>query len=70
MEAVLRVRRATCLERSFIVQRWLLSQGRKHDILVGVAGGVQTLAAHAWVDSYDAEDQGEGYRVLTRVSPR
>jgi hypothetical protein len=69
VEAVLRARGATCLERSLIVQRWLLAHGREHDIVVGVAGGTESLAAHAWVDLYDPADQGEDYHPLTRVSP-
>jgi hypothetical protein len=70
VELALRLGRATCLERSLVVQRWLLSQGRAHDVLVGVAGGVDALDAHAWVDRYDAAAQGAGYDVLTRVGPR
>jgi hypothetical protein len=69
VEPALRLARATCLERSLIVQRWLLSQGRRHDVLVGVAGGSKSMEAHAWVDSYDPDDQGADYRVLTRVAP-
>jgi hypothetical protein len=70
VELALRLGHATCLERSLIVQRWLLAHGRSHDVLVGVAGGVDALDAHAWVHRYDAPDQADGYRVLTRVSPR
>jgi hypothetical protein len=70
VELALRLRRATCLERSLVVQRWLLAQGRPHDVLVGVSGGVDAIDAHAWIDRYDADEQGEGYRVLTRVGPR
>jgi hypothetical protein len=70
VELALRLGRATCLERSLVVQRWLLAQGRAHDVLVGVAGGTAFLDAHAWIDRYDAEDHGAGYGVLTRVGPR
>jgi Transglutaminase-like superfamily len=69
VEAALRRRRATCLERSLIVQRWLVAHGEWHDVLVGVSGGSESMEAHAWVESYDAQDQGEGFRVLTRVAP-
>jgi len=69
VERALALGHATCLERSLIVQRWLLSQGRRHDVLVGVAGGARSMEAHAWVESYDPDDQGADYRVLTRVTP-
>ncbi len=70
IELALRARRATCLERSLVLQRWLLAQGRSHEVLVGVAGGADSIAAHAWIHRYDAAAQGEGFRVLTRVGPR
>jgi hypothetical protein len=70
IELALRACRATCLERSLVVQRWLLAQGRDHDVLVGVAGGADAVDAHAWIHRYDADVHGEGYQVLTRVGPR
>lgn len=70
IELALRARHATCLERSFVVQRWLLAQGREHDVLVGVAGGADALDAHAWIDRYDHAEHGAGYELLTRVGPR
>ncbi len=70
VELALRLRRATCLERSLVVQRWLLARRQPHDVLVGVAGGVDALDAHAWIDRYDAAAQGSGYEILTRVGPR
>jgi len=69
VEAALRLREATCLERSLIVQRWLVAHGERHDVLVGVAGGSESMKAHAWLEAYDAQAQGEGFRVLTRVAP-
>jgi hypothetical protein len=70
VEAALRLRHATCLERSLIVQRWLMAYGSPHDVLVGVNGGAESMEAHAWIDLYDSEGEGEGFRVLTRVVPR
>jgi hypothetical protein len=70
VEAALRLRHATCLERSLIVQRWLMACGSPHDVLVGVTGGSKSVEAHAWIHRYDSEDEGEGFRVLTRVAPR
>jgi hypothetical protein len=72
VEAALRLRHATCLERSLIVQRWLMADGSPHDVLVGVNGGARSMEAHAWIDRYDSADEGESesFRVLTRVAPR
>ena len=70
VELALRAGRATCLERSLVVQRWLLARAMPRDVLVGVAGGSDALDAHAWIDRYDGAAQGHGYEVLTRVGPR
>jgi hypothetical protein len=60
----LRWRGATCLERSLIMQRWLLSVGRPHDVLIGVQRPGE-LIAHAWLDHEDSH----GYEVLLRLEP-
>lgn len=70
VELALRSRRATCLERSLVVQRWLLAREDPHDVLVGVAGSADALDAHAWIDRYDAAAHGSGYELLARVAPR
>jgi len=69
IEVALCIRRATCLERSLIMQRWLMAHGSPHDVLVGVAGGTESIDAHAWIDRYDQDEEGGGYQVLTRVAP-
>jgi hypothetical protein len=57
---------ATCLERALVLQRWFLSQGRSHDVVLGVAPVGETAAAHAWLDGLDPEDHGfaEIYRLV------
>jgi hypothetical protein len=70
VEAALRRRHATCLERSLIIQRWLIAHGASHEVLIGVNGGADQIEAHAWIDRYDPAAQGEGFRVLTRVAAR
>jgi hypothetical protein len=70
VEAALRRRRATCLERSLILQRWLLAHGDPHEILIGVNGGADRIEAHAWIDGYDPEAHEQGFRVLTHVRAR
>lgn len=70
VEAALRRQHATCLERSLILQRWLIAHGASHEILIGVCRGMDQIEAHAWLDRYDVGAQGEGFRVLTRVAAR
>jgi len=70
VEVALRLRRATCLERSLIMQRWLMACGSRHDVLVGVGRGSGAIEAHAWIHRYDSEAEGEGLRLLGRVAPR
>jgi len=53
--AVLRRQRPTCLERAVVLQRWLASQGRYHDVVLGVTGPSAGFRAHAWVDGVEAE---------------
>lgn len=67
--ATLRVGRATCLERSLVLQRWLAAHGHPHDVVVGVAG-TDGFAAHAWLAGWPGDDgAGEGYQELTRLPP-
>jgi len=60
---VLRVRRATCLERSLVLQAWLAGRGDRRDVVIGVRGAGSVLA-HAWVDGLE---DGAGYVELHRV---
>jgi hypothetical protein len=70
VEWVIRRKHATCLERSLLLQRWLSAHGAPHEVLIGVAGGTNQIAAHAWIDGYDSVAQGDGFRILTRVAIR
>jgi hypothetical protein len=56
---------ATCLERSLIMQRWLMAIGRPHDLLIGVKSPRETTIAHAWLDHEDSR----GHHVLMRLPP-
>jgi hypothetical protein len=61
------VAHATCLERSFLLQRWLAEHDRPHSIAVGVAGPSDSeFRAHAWVVGFDPDP--DAYTVLTSVS--
>ena len=61
----LRARRASCLERSLIMQRWLFAGGEPHDVLIGVASSTSPISAHAWLDN----EAAPGYQVIARVNP-
>lgn len=58
--------RATCLERSLLVQRWLSEHGTEPEVLVGVANlAGEGFRAHAWVAGFDADP--DEYSVLAKV---
>ncbi len=61
-----RAGRASCLERSLILQRWLASHGRRHDVLVGVSTAAG-FEAHAWLEGLE-DGSGGGYVVLERIA--
>jgi transglutaminase superfamily protein len=63
--ARLSMQRATCLERSLILQRWLMANGEPHDVLIGVRSPRETTIAHAWLDHEDARC----HHVLMRIPP-
>lgn len=63
VEAWLRTRRATCLERSLIMQRWLLGIDEPHALLIGVGPVSGKAVAHAWLDHEDPL----GHEVVKRV---
>lgn len=59
----MRLQRATCLERSLIVQRWLSTAGTSRDVVIGVRLDKRPLRkrapkAHAWVEGWDADCSG------------
>lgn len=63
---VLRLLRATCLERSLIMQRWLADNGEPVDLVIGVSPPSQGFTAHAWLDA-DGDRAGAGYTEIERL---
>ena len=58
--------RATCLERSLLLQRWLAEHGGDPTLLVGVANSAgEGFRAHAWLPGFDPEP--EEFSVLATV---
>jgi hypothetical protein len=71
VRAVLRRRRATCLERSLVLQQWLVARGDPRDLVIGVIGPSDGFKAHAWLDGEDDRHPGTApFRELTRIAAR
>jgi hypothetical protein len=65
VEAVLRWRGASCLQRATVLQAWHLAHGRPRDVVLGVRGSA-AFGAHAWLDGTAG---GTGYAELVRRPP-
>jgi hypothetical protein len=66
VEAVLRRRPHSCLERSLVLQRWYAGHGRPLDVVIGVTAPTSGFRAHAWLDGDPAS---EGFDELMRLGP-
>lgn len=67
----LRRDRASCLERSLLIQRWYASHGIALDVIVGVrlpsaSNDDREPTAHAWVEHWDA-DCSDRFAEIRRV---
>jgi hypothetical protein len=69
VNAVLRRRTSTCLERALVLQRWHVAHGSAPDVVIAVRGPTIDFAAHAWVDGEPNGDVGS-YQELVRLRPR
>ena len=70
VRAVLRRTQPTCLERAFVLQRWLALHGSDHDVVVGVAKRDGEVLAHAWMDFERPISDGLEFHELTRHPSR
>jgi Transglutaminase-like superfamily len=68
VQAVLRRRSATCLERSLVLQRWYAAHGQRRDVVIGVNGAPADFSAHAWLDGEQLPPDTE-FDELVRVRP-
>lgn len=66
--AALRLERASCLERSLVIQRWWSSNDIALDVIIGVRHPTRHDGApgHAWVEYYD-EDCSDRFAEIRRV---
>jgi hypothetical protein len=70
VDAVLFRLSPTCLERALVAQRWLLAQGDRRDVVIGVPTGFRAgdSPAHAWLDgSTEAAGAAQRYTELHRL---
>jgi hypothetical protein len=68
VNALLRRRSATCLERSLVLQRWHAAHGDRRDVVIGVDGAITGFRAHAWLDGEELPPQAR-FDELGRVRP-
>jgi hypothetical protein len=66
---VLRRMRATCLERSLVLQRWDAGQRLSRDLVIGVTAPSRGFHAHAWLDG-DPDAVPEMVVILRRPPQR
>jgi len=68
VEAVLRRRGRTCLERALVLQAWHAADGESRDVVIGVARSEPSFRAHAWLDG-DPSVRESDFEVLRRQPP-
>lgn len=68
VERVLAWRRASCLERCVVMQRWYASLGQAVEVTVGVTSPATGFRSHAWL-SIDPEAAQPSMTVLHRHRP-
>lgn len=62
--AALLIQRATCLERSLVLQAHDAAAGFPRDVLIGVQNPGEEFGAHAWLDG---EGGGEDFVEIHRI---
>ena len=65
VEAMLRRRSATCLERALVRQAWLAAHGESQQIVIGVRRDGGEFGAHAWLER-EAGADATGFTELMR----
>lgn len=67
VDAVLRRRAPSCLERSLILQRWHAAHGVAQDIVIGVTAP-ERFSAHAWLEGEPDAESGPFFEIA-RLRP-
>ena len=66
VSAALRRTRASCLERSLVLQRWYAAHGQRRDLIIGVTAPGEEFRAHAWLEGDHPCHDGEYTELLRR----
>lgn len=66
---VLRRRRATCLERSLVLQRWYAHHQVRRTLVIGVTAPSAGFHAHAWLDGDTDAEREAMVEILRRAPP-
>jgi Transglutaminase-like superfamily len=60
----------SCLERSLVLQRWLLAHGVARDVVIGTSGNAsKEFTAHAWLDGEGVPADAPVYVEMMRLAP-
>ena len=68
IRGVLWCRRASCLERSLVLQRWFAQYGRDFDVVVGVMND-DRFRAHAWLAGTEPRSEREFTEIMRVEAP-
>jgi Transglutaminase-like superfamily len=68
VDAVLRRARPTCLEAALVRQRWLIGQGVRRDVVIGVTAPSAAFRAHAWLEDPSEATADQPWHELTRLT--
>lgn len=69
VHVAMRLTRATCLERSAVLQRWYASHGVARDLVIGVTAPSTGFRAHAWLEAPGQYTQHEYTEITRRPAP-
>lgn len=54
-----------------LLQEWLLSQGRRHTLVIGIPRpDEKPFVAHAWLEGHDRADDVHEFAELVRLDPQ
>lgn len=68
VDAVLRRARSTCLEAALVRQQWLVGQGVRRDVVIGVTAPSDGFRAHAWLEDPSDATVAKPWHELTRLT--
>jgi Transglutaminase-like superfamily len=70
VEALLRRKRHTCLERALVLQRWYADHDDARDVVIAGRGTADVFEAHAWVEGDPDPLVGQFREMLRLTAPK